>query len=116
MGRYYSGDIEGKFWFGLQSSNCGERFGATESTQIINYYCDDLKMVKTELKAIRLKLENKLKILNKFFKENKTYSNDKISELGINRNELADYADYLFGLKLKKMIIKQGYCSYEAEI
>ena len=28
MGRYYSGDIEGKFWFGVQSSEIGESFGA----------------------------------------------------------------------------------------
>ena len=28
MGRYYEGDIEGKFWFGCQSSDDGEFFGA----------------------------------------------------------------------------------------
>ena len=28
MGRYYDGDIEGKFWFGIQSSADGEFFGA----------------------------------------------------------------------------------------
>ena len=27
MGRYYTGDIEGKFWFGIQSSNSADRFG-----------------------------------------------------------------------------------------
>ena len=27
MGRYYSGDIEGKFWFALQSSDAADRFG-----------------------------------------------------------------------------------------
>jgi uncharacterized protein YegJ (DUF2314 family) len=30
MGRYYDGDIEGKFWFGCQSSQDGEFFGAIE--------------------------------------------------------------------------------------
>ena len=30
MGRYYSGDINGKFMFAVQSSDAGERFGATE--------------------------------------------------------------------------------------
>jgi hypothetical protein len=30
MGRYYQGDIEGKFWFGCQSSDDGEFFGAKE--------------------------------------------------------------------------------------
>ena len=27
MGRYYSGDIEGKFAFGIQSSDAADRFG-----------------------------------------------------------------------------------------
>ena len=30
MGRYYSGDINGKFMFAVQPSDAGERFGATE--------------------------------------------------------------------------------------
>ena len=34
MGRYYSGDIEGKFWFGVQSSTDGEFFGAEEQEKI----------------------------------------------------------------------------------
>ena len=29
MGRYYNGDIEGKFWFAVQSSDASERFGGT---------------------------------------------------------------------------------------
>lgn len=29
MGRYYNGSIEGKFWFGVQSSDAAERFGLT---------------------------------------------------------------------------------------
>jgi hypothetical protein len=32
MGRYYSGDINGKFGFACQSSDDGEYFGAFEST------------------------------------------------------------------------------------
>ena len=27
MGRYYFGSIEGKFWFGIQSSCAANRFG-----------------------------------------------------------------------------------------
>ena len=46
MGRYYSGDIEGKFWFGVQSSTAARRFGGSESEpNYINYYFseDDLE-------------------------------------------------------------------------
>ena len=28
MGRYYDGDIEGKFWFGVQSSDDADFFGS----------------------------------------------------------------------------------------
>ena len=30
MGRYYQGDIEGKFWFGVQSSDDANNFGGSE--------------------------------------------------------------------------------------
>ena len=41
MGRYYEGDIDGKFWFGIQSSNDGEFFGAEEQeSNFIEYYVD----------------------------------------------------------------------------
>ena len=32
MGRHYDGDIEGKFWFAVQSSDDGEYFGAIDIT------------------------------------------------------------------------------------
>ena len=35
MGRYYSGDIEGKFMFAIQSSDAPERFGAVENQNYI---------------------------------------------------------------------------------
>ena len=39
MGRYYSGDIEGKFWFAVQSSDDAENFGAMETdSSYIQYY------------------------------------------------------------------------------
>jgi len=31
MGRYYEGDIEGKFWFAIQNSDDGTFFGAKEN-------------------------------------------------------------------------------------
>ncbi len=41
MGRYYEGDIEGKFWFGCQSSQDGEFFGAMEQgPSMIEYHID----------------------------------------------------------------------------
>jgi hypothetical protein len=41
MGRYYNGDIEGKFWFGCQSSDDGEFFGAKEQEpEFVDYIID----------------------------------------------------------------------------
>ena len=38
MGRYYSGDIEGKFWFGVQSSTDADYFGVQGYATHLNYY------------------------------------------------------------------------------
>jgi hypothetical protein len=47
MGRYYHGDIEGKFWFGVQPSNDPEFFGAVEEdTDIVHYYTEDLSLIE----------------------------------------------------------------------
>ena len=55
MGRYYSGDIEGKFMFGVQSSNAPTRFYATECDPghiEYNVSFDDYDKVKKELDSI----------------------------------------------------------------
>jgi hypothetical protein len=38
MGRYYNGNINGKFWFGVQCSFPMEKFGATDKEHY-EYYC-----------------------------------------------------------------------------
>ena len=55
MGRYYSGDIEGKFVFGSQSSSAADRFGVAGRTPgYLEYYYDEtnLEDLETELKNI----------------------------------------------------------------
>jgi hypothetical protein len=39
MGRHYDGDISGKFWFGIQSSNDAVHFGAEELEPEPEYTC-----------------------------------------------------------------------------
>ena len=41
MGRYYSGDIEGKFWFAVQSSSDADFFGCEGQSTYLNYYFDE---------------------------------------------------------------------------
>ena len=55
MGRYYSGDIEGKFAFGSQSSDAADRFGVEGRTPgYLEYYYDETNLddLETELKLI----------------------------------------------------------------
>ena len=59
MGRYYYGDIEGKFMFAVQPSDAGERFGAYETPQepsSIDYAVsrDSYDKLSKELKEIEL--------------------------------------------------------------
>jgi hypothetical protein len=40
MGRFYNGDINGKFWYGIQASNDALHFGANEFCMSIFHVCD----------------------------------------------------------------------------
>ena len=70
MGRYYQGDINGKFWFALQPSDAPSRVGGEETEpNYINYYFneDHLDEVNEEIKAIEEKLGDNKKIIDDFF-------------------------------------------------
>ena len=41
MGRYYDGDIEGKFMFAVQSSTAADRFGSEGFNNYVDYYFDE---------------------------------------------------------------------------
>ena len=119
MGRYYSGDIEGKFWFALQSSDAASRFGGIESEpQYIQYYFDEdhLKEVQAELKRIEDTLGDKMQIIDKFFEDNMGYNDMTLEKAGISRAELNDYADYGLGKQIEQCIIDNGSCSFDAEL
>ena len=63
MGRYYNGDIEGKFWFGLQPSDAPSRFGGTEQEPAYITYDfqeEDLEEVEQEVKSIEEAAEAKV--------------------------------------------------------
>lgn len=118
MGRYYSGDIDGKFWFALQSSDCADRFGVTgEQPQTLEYYFseDDLEGVEEEIKNIEDDLGDKIKVIDEFFEKNNGYNDQMLKEAGITTEELRDYADLGMGKKIRDCIIAQGYCSFTAE-
>ena len=120
MGRYYSGDINGKFWFGVQSSGAASRFGGTESEpQFIEYYFDkedDLESVEAEIKEIETTLGDKLKVIEEFFEKNNGYNDEMLEKISISKEDLSDYADLGLGIQIRDCIKDKGYCSFNAEL
>lgn len=119
MGRYYSGDIEGKFWFAVQSSTAADRFGAKfHEPNYVNYSFDESHLEKCEAEIQRIldKLGNKKPQLDNFFSKNPFYSDEQIKDLGITMEELEDYADLELGIKIRDCIKDSGYCNFDAEL
>lgn len=116
MGRHYSGDIEGKFWFAVQRSNAADRFGSFGTQHYLNYYFDNehLKKVKAEIALIKKKLGNKVKLIAEITKSGYTTRNmvdNKITDL-----DMENYADLKLGIKIRNCIVDTGSCSFEAEL
>lgn len=120
MGRYYSGDIEGKFWFGVQSSTvAGDRFGVNEyEPDIIEYsaHKENLPTINAELKAIEDKMGEQMAKYDEFFADGRGYNESTLIEAGLDPTLLKDYADYGFGVKLRDCINEQGDCYFQAEL
>jgi hypothetical protein len=119
MGRYYSGDIEGKFWFAVQSSNAADRFGVQGTqpeTIVYNFDKEDLVGVEEEIKNIEEKLGDKLQVIKNFFKVNNGYNDKMLEEVGITKDELSEYADLGLGIKIRDCIKENGYCNFEGEL
>ena len=130
MGRYYEGDILGKFWFAVQSSHAPARFGAVEyEPNYINYWFDEehLPLVKAELKRIEEILGEDLKRLQDFFDANNGYNNQKIIDWYMEKYKetindeyvkdvLVDYADYELGERIRDCIEDIGQCNINCEL
>ena len=124
MGRWCSGSIDHKFWFAVQSSDAADRFGVTgHQPEELYYYFDEdsLPGIKQELKNIEDKLGNNLALMNKFFEENTSYTDEKLAEyLNVDEKEaknlLSEYADYELGLKIAEAVETDGMCEFTAEL
>ena len=126
MGRYYNGDIEGKFWFGVQSSDDGDFFGSKgeEPNTFLNYHFtkdEHLKDIKKGIKECEKELGTWKEKLDKFFKDNNGYNDEMIEDqLGLKKEKSKELLEWYARLKLGNQILecvmKQGECSFEAEL
>ncbi len=136
MGRYYYGDIEGKFWFGLQSSDAPERFGCEAcEPSTVTYYTEDKKFVEDEIEFIKENLGKYKEPMELFFKNNDSFNEeevldflvdyfykDKSEEEKIKEKDkiniiylLREYADLQLGQKILDCLEKNNCCEFEAE-
>lgn len=123
MGRYYSGDIEGKFWFAVQSSNDGEFFGAEEDTREVQYYVgeDSLEHAKAQVQVCLDQLGEYKKRLDDFFERHNGYNDVMIvQEFGVDDKKvrllLEWYARLHLGEKIVKSVEEHGSCNFTAEL
>ena len=144
MGRYYHGDIEGKFWFGVQDSRDAEHFGG-EETPIIEIFEDedgnkstdqvgstfsftksDLAIINHELERLNGLLGEAKEMMDEFFSEREYYNRSELKEyLNLEGEDVAKeavaqgclvmYARILLGEKIKACIEEKGSCTFDAD-
>lgn len=124
MGRYYNGDIEGKFWFGVQSSNDADFFGVEGyEPNYLNYYfsTEDLPNIKKGIKTCQKMLGKNKKKLDNFFKEKDSYADGELAKkLKITEDKATEilkwYARLELGTKILKCVEETGQCDFDAEL
>ena len=91
MGRYYSGDIEGKFWFAVQDSTDASHFGGYESPIVddetnetvgshYSFTKEDLPDIQDALDRCITGLGDNKEKLDKFFDGCTSYNDKQIAE------------------------------------
>jgi hypothetical protein len=124
MGRYYYGDIQGKFGFGVQPSDSANRFGVIgETPSYLEYRFeeDHIEIVEKELKKIKDNLGDNFDKLNQFFEDNPFYKDKDVAEfLNVTKEQLywylCEFADYDLGLKILNELKENGVCAFNAEL
>jgi hypothetical protein len=137
MGRYYTGDIEGKFWFAVQSSDDASFFGGSDEEV---YYQDDngedypepseleyffqsgdLEEIEHGIEECLSELGDNKEKLDAFFEKAMGYNDTMVSEsLKIDTKEVKPllewYARLELGIKIRDCVKEKGQCSFTAEL
>ena len=132
MGRYYHGDIEGKFWFAVQSSNAPKVFSpdteeyTEEDFGVLTYWGfskDTLPDVEKHLETLTKRMGEYKEKLDTFFKDRDMYNDEELVEAvapswdydSFRDTILQWYADHLLGTQIADCIRKNGECNFEGE-
>tara|TARA_Y100000768_G_scaffold362913_1_gene322086 strand:- start:353 stop:733 length:381 start_codon:yes stop_codon:yes gene_type:complete len=126
MGRYYSGDIEGKFLFGVQESNDADFFGTKGQPEDIIYDFGENQIdeIKAGIKTCYEKLGQAKEGLDSYFDDNDMFNDEEIAKYFLNKyNEkinvpksLKWYARLKLGEQIKNCVEEKGYCYFRAEL
>ena len=129
MGRYYEGDISGKFWFGVQPSNDAEFFGVEGQIDFVDYYFteEDKDNVQDGLNKCLKELGTNKAHLDIFFKKENYYSYEDLtdyleSKTGSKYSEdelrvlLGWYARNDLGTQILTCVNETGKCQFTAEL
>ena len=114
MGRYYDGDINGKFMFAVQSSAAADRFGSEGHNNYLEYYFDDehLPTIEEELALLKEDFEK----VEEFFKDRNSWTDEIAEAAGISREMMSNYADYHLGKQIFDCVKENGQCLFQAEL
>lgn len=131
MGRYYSGDIEGKFWFGVQSSDDAVNFGGAEEmlededgneiALLYSFFKEDIPDIESGIEETTDALGEDFEKIETFFKKRDSYNNDMITkETGIAPERVKEvlelYARLYLGKKILDCVKEKGQCVFECEL
>ena len=131
MGRYYQGDIEGKFWFGVQSSDDANNFGGSEielqdddgEIYELEYFFnkEDLESINEGIQTCITDLGEFRSKLDEVFSSSNGYNPDVLAkQLGVGQAKYRDlmesYARLHLGEKIKKCVEEKGECRFTAEL
>jgi hypothetical protein len=132
MGRYYQGDIEGKFWFAVQSSDDANHFGGSEielqdgdddDVYALEYFFnkEDLETINEGIQTCITDLGEFKGKLDEFFELSHTYNPDELAKnLGVEVSEyqslMESYARLHLGNKIKKCVEDNGECNFTADL
>jgi hypothetical protein len=124
MGRYYTGDIEGKFWFGVQNSNDADCFGSTGyAPALLEYYFEEDGIGAIDdgiAQCLNVLGDNKSK-LDAYFARQEPWNDETVSKAtGMPVKKVGEllvwYARLELGQKILDCVKKNGSCQFQAEL